>query len=185
MSPSLHIRRTAGGLFCISLSHPEFALEVEGIQQLDNVMVVAGGQYINLYHVILQFILRLCVDNLGSSERPVLFVLCLRARFMTKERKWLCSSNNSEYRAMHTLTPVWIKLSTVPVSIYAIRQRRWKENGTKRKTSFYNRNPTGTNMSRICQVHFLLFLFSPPPPLSFPLKQQLKGQQHKWSDPPN
>lgn len=110
VSLSLHITRPdtqAGFQHFVrhSLPHPEFALEVEGIQQLDNVMMVAGGQNINLYHVILQFILRLCVDNLGSSECPVLFVLCLRAKLMTKGSK-LCSFNNSEYKEIHTLTPV-------------------------------------------------------------------------------
>lgn len=66
------------------LPYPEFALEVEGIQQLDDVMVVAGGQNVDLYHVILQLILRLCVNDLGSSEGPVLFVLSLKAKMATK-----------------------------------------------------------------------------------------------------
>lgn len=66
------------------LPYPEFALEVEGIQQLDDVMVVAGGQNVDLHHVILQLILRLCVDDLGGSESPVLFVLSLKAKLTTK-----------------------------------------------------------------------------------------------------
>lgn len=119
-------------------------------------MVVAGGQNINLDHVILQFILRLCVNNLGSSERPVLFVLCLKAKIITKGRKLFRSFNNSEYGAMHTLTPAWISLRDDSGC-----QKFCGENGTKMKSNFYNRNPTGTNTSRICQVHFLLFLFSP------------------------
>lgn len=42
-------------------------------------MVVAGGQDVNLNHVILQFILCLCVNNLGSSKGPILLVLSLKA----------------------------------------------------------------------------------------------------------
>lgn len=67
------------------LTYPKFAFEIEGIQQFDNVMVVAGGQNVNLYHVILQLILRLCVDNLGSSKGPILLVLSLKATWRTKE----------------------------------------------------------------------------------------------------
>lgn len=66
------------------LPYPEFALEVEGIQQLDDVLVVAGGQNVDLHHVILQLVLRLCVDDLGGSESPVLFVLSLKAKLTTK-----------------------------------------------------------------------------------------------------
>ena len=60
------------------LTYPKFAFKIEGIQQFDDVMVIAGGQNFNLYHVVLQFILRLCVNNLGSSEGPILLVLSLR-----------------------------------------------------------------------------------------------------------
>lgn len=62
------------------LTHPKFAFKIEGIQQFDNVMVIAGGQNVNLYHVILQLILRLCVNNLSSSKRPILLVLSLKAK---------------------------------------------------------------------------------------------------------
>lgn len=73
------------------LTYPKFAFEIEGIQQFDNVMVVTGGQNVNLYHVILQLILRLCVDNLGSSKGPILLVLSLKATWRTKEGNWSLS----------------------------------------------------------------------------------------------
>lgn len=66
--------------------HPKFALEVEGVQQFDDVMVVAGGQNVDLDHVILQLILRLCVNNLGSGEGPGLLVLSLTAQLSTEGR---------------------------------------------------------------------------------------------------
>lgn len=68
------------------LPYPKFALEVEGVQQFDNVMVVAGGQNVDLDHVILQLILRLCVNNLGSSKGPGLLVLSLTAQLTTEGR---------------------------------------------------------------------------------------------------
>lgn len=49
-------------------------------------MVVAGGQDVDLHHVVFQFILCLCVDNLGSSEGPVLLVLSLKAS-LTQTKK--------------------------------------------------------------------------------------------------
>lgn len=61
------------------LTYPKFAFKVESIQQFDNVMVVARGQNVNLNHVIFQFILSLCVDNLSSSKGPILLVLRLKA----------------------------------------------------------------------------------------------------------
>lgn len=51
----------------LSLTHPQFALEVESIEQFDNVLVVAGGQDVNLHHVVLQLLLSLCVNNFGCS----------------------------------------------------------------------------------------------------------------------
>lgn len=72
------------------LPYPKFALEVKGIQQFDNVMVVAGGQNVDLHHVILQLILRLCVNNLGSSKGPGLLVLSL---LTTEGRHWLHPHN--------------------------------------------------------------------------------------------
>lgn len=66
------------------LTYPKFAFKIEGIQQFNDVVVVAGGQDVNLYHVILQFILCLCVNNLCSSEGPILLVLGLKATLMTK-----------------------------------------------------------------------------------------------------
>lgn len=68
------------------LPYPKFALEVEGIQQFDNVMVVAGGQNVDLDHVILQLILRLRVNNLGSGKGPGLLVLSLTAQLTTEGR---------------------------------------------------------------------------------------------------
>lgn len=62
------------------LSYPKFAFKIEGVQQFDNVMVVAGGQNVDLYHVVLQLILCLCVNNLGGSKGPVLLVLSLKAK---------------------------------------------------------------------------------------------------------
>lgn len=91
----------------MSDTYPEFAIEVEGIQQLHDVMVVARGQNVDLHHVILQLIFCLCVDNLGSSESPVLFVLSLKANLMTKGGNELFFFFiNSEYSAKHTLTLV-------------------------------------------------------------------------------
>lgn len=108
VSPSLHITRTTAGIltFLQTLPYPEFAIEVEGIQQLDDVMVVARGQNVNLHHVILQLIFCFCVDNLGSSESPVLFVLSLKANLMTKGGNECFFFINSEYSAKHTLTLV-------------------------------------------------------------------------------
>lgn len=71
------------------LTYPKFAIKIKGIQQFHNVMVVAGGQNVNLYHVILQLILCLCVNNLGSSKGPILLVLSLT----TKGGNWLYSHN--------------------------------------------------------------------------------------------
>lgn len=68
-------------------TYPKFVLKVEGIQQFDNVMVVAGGQDVNLHHVVFQFIFSLCVNNLGRGESPILFVLGLKATRTTNKRK--------------------------------------------------------------------------------------------------
>lgn len=48
-------------------THPEFALIIESVQQFDDVLVVAGGQDVDLHHVVLQFLLGLCVNNFGCS----------------------------------------------------------------------------------------------------------------------
>lgn len=58
-------------------THPEFALIIESVEQFDNVLVVAGGQDVNLHHVVLQLLLGLCVNNFGCSEDSRLFVLSL------------------------------------------------------------------------------------------------------------
>lgn len=62
---------------CESITHPEFALIIESIKQFDNVLVVTGGQDVNLHHVVLQLLLGLCVNNFGRSENAGLFVLGL------------------------------------------------------------------------------------------------------------
>lgn len=50
-----------------SSAHPQLALVVEGVEQFDDVLVVAGGQDVDLHHVVLQLLLSLCVDDFGSS----------------------------------------------------------------------------------------------------------------------
>lgn len=65
------------GAKCIVVSirhyatYPKFAFKIESIQQLDNVMVVAGGQNVNLHHVILQFFLCFCVNDFSSCKGPI------------------------------------------------------------------------------------------------------------------
>lgn len=68
-----------GKRFTIQETYPKFAFKIESIQQFDNVMMIAGGQNVDLHHVILQFILRLGVNNLSSGKCPILLVLCLEA----------------------------------------------------------------------------------------------------------
>lgn len=58
-------------------THPEFALIIESIKQLDNVVVVARGQDVNLHHVVFQLFLRLCVNDFGCSQGASLLVLSL------------------------------------------------------------------------------------------------------------
>ena len=58
-------------------THPQLAVIVEGIQQLDYVVVVAGGQDIDLHHVVLQLLLGLGVDHFGCSQDARLLVLSL------------------------------------------------------------------------------------------------------------
>lgn len=70
--------------FPSQLPYPKFAFKVKGVQQFDNVMVVAGGQNVDLNHIILKLVLRLCVNNLGSSQGPILLVLSLRAKYTAK-----------------------------------------------------------------------------------------------------
>lgn len=59
-------------------THPQLAIKIERVQQLDDVLVVAGGQDIDFHHVVLQLFLRLCVDHFGGGEDARLFVLSLR-----------------------------------------------------------------------------------------------------------
>lgn len=61
----------------LSHTHPQFALVVKSVEQFDDVLVVAGGQDVDLHHVVLQFLLGLCVDDFGSSEDARLLVLSL------------------------------------------------------------------------------------------------------------
>lgn len=58
--------------------YPEFAVPVEGSQQFDDVGVVAGGQDLDLHHVILQLILALGLDDLGSCQSARFLVLGLQ-----------------------------------------------------------------------------------------------------------
>lgn len=60
------------------LTHPEFALIIESVEQLDNVLVVAGGQNVNLHHVVLQLLLCLGVNHFGCCQDARLFVLSLQ-----------------------------------------------------------------------------------------------------------
>ena len=48
-------------------THPEFALIIESVKQFDNIWVVAGGQNVDLHHVVLQLFLCLSVNNFGCS----------------------------------------------------------------------------------------------------------------------
>lgn len=58
-------------------THPQFALIIESVEQLDNVVVVAGGQDVNLHHVVLQLLLCLGVNHFGCRQDACLFVLSL------------------------------------------------------------------------------------------------------------
>lgn len=58
-------------------THPQLAFIIKGIEQFDDVLVVARGQDVDLHHVVLQFLLRLCVDNFGGGEDARLLVLSL------------------------------------------------------------------------------------------------------------
>lgn len=95
MSPWLHINRSL--VVRHLLTYPKFAFKIEGIQQFDDVIVVAGGQNVNLHHIILQLILCLCVDYLGSSKCPVLLVLGLKVR-VNKRKKLVMSSEYSAFK---------------------------------------------------------------------------------------
>lgn len=77
--------------------YPEFAVPVEGSQQFDDVGVVAGGQDLDLHHVILQLILALGLDDLGSCQSARFLVLGLQDK--TREFE----SRESEERQEHKI----------------------------------------------------------------------------------
>lgn len=62
----------------LSHTHPQLALVVKSVEQFDNVLVVTGGQDVDLHHVVLQLFLGLRVNNFGSSEDARLLVLSLQ-----------------------------------------------------------------------------------------------------------
>jgi len=59
-------------------THPQLVVVVEGVEQLDDVAVVALRQDVDLHDVILQLLLALSVDHLGGRQSPRLLVPSLR-----------------------------------------------------------------------------------------------------------
>lgn len=62
------------------ITHPQFGIIVEGIQQFHDVMVIAGGEDFYLHHVILQLLVSRRADDLGGSQDTRLFILGLEHR---------------------------------------------------------------------------------------------------------
>ena len=65
-------------------AYPELVVVVEGIHQLDYVVVVTFGQNVNLHHVLLQLLLAFGLDHLGRSQDAGLLVFGLEGK---KERR--------------------------------------------------------------------------------------------------
>lgn len=62
------------------LSYPQLLIVVKGVEQFDDVMMVARSQDVDLYDVILQLLFTLSLDHFGSCQDACVFVLGLKIK---------------------------------------------------------------------------------------------------------
>lgn len=75
--------------FGLEDTHPQFALIIESVQQFDDVLMIAGGQDVDLHHVVLQLFLSLRINDFGGGKDARLPVLSLEVK-----------QQNTEYRVL-------------------------------------------------------------------------------------